>query len=629
MQLQKFSSQHKIAVPTVAQLPQLKTPANTKFFTSPTFFLMLLCGAGLAWIAWNDGNSNSKLANSFWGGKAEIAGARKKAQSQINSPTRNKVCLYINQDPTVEKRWQQEWSRRQWKNPIRITSKDRKVKTFHVADVQRGTSVIGAAGTGKTFSVIDPMIRSSLDQGFPTLIYDFKYPAQTKRAAAYAAARGYKIRVFAPGFPESYTVNPLDFLKNAEDAIAAGQMAETINKNMNAGGGNKGGDKFFEVAGDSVVTGIFMLTKHIPKLLVELSAEEFAEADGVTPNKDALSYCDLMTSQAILALPNIAERIYQAQVKGKIGEWGMIPFSQMVGAKDSEKTVSSIVATAMATFQRFLKKDFISAFCGDTNLPLDIDGRELVIFGLDRNNRNIVGPLLATILHMVVSRNVSRTIPRKDPLVVFLDELPTIYLPQLTNWLNENREDGFCGILGFQNFAQLIDTYGKEISQAILGGTATKFIFNPQETESAERFAKILGEMEISYKTKSKSHSKGGGSNSTNNNKQKRHLFEPAEFLRLGTGKCVILNPNYTRGDEAYVPMIRKMQIRSSEIASQDWSEESWDSMKDYLVSQNKNSLMHDPNLDAILRHKLQERQSLAMQLFPLPEEEEAQLAAA
>jgi hypothetical protein len=39
--------------------------------------------------------------------------------------------------------------------------------TLYVPDAQRGIAVLGAAGSGKTFSVIDPLIRSSLDQGFP------------------------------------------------------------------------------------------------------------------------------------------------------------------------------------------------------------------------------------------------------------------------------------------------------------------------------------------------------------------------------------------------------------------------------------------------------------------------------
>ncbi|HAA26964.1 MAG TPA: transfer complex protein TrsK, partial [Cyanobacteria bacterium UBA8553] len=122
--------------------------------------------------------------------------------------------------------------------------------------------------------------------------------------------------------------------------------------------------------------------------------------------------------------------------------------SQVFGVKDSEKTVAGIVGTAQRLFMRFMKRDFIGSFCGKTTLPLDLDGKQLLVFGLDRNNRDIVGPLLAAIIHMVVSRNVSRTVPRKDPLIVALDELPTLRLPELVRGLNEAREDGFCGILG-------------------------------------------------------------------------------------------------------------------------------------------------------------------------------------
>ena len=618
----RLLNNHTIATVAMAKIqPPTINKSYREFLLSPTTLTLAGCTILIAVLNFTSNKKNSQLAKAYWGSDKEVSKAKKKALKQIAEPRRNSACLYINLDKSIRQKRDAAWQKLGHKDPIAKNYKDKgrdsKIPTLYLPDVQRGVSVIGAAGTGKTFSVIDPAIRSSLDQGFPTIIYDFKYPAQTKRAAAYAAARGYKVRVFAPGKPESYTCNPLDFLRDEEDAIAAGQLAQTINKNMNAGGANKGGDKFFEQAGDSLVEGIFLVTKAVPKLLATKYPEEFALPDG-SPNEDALSYCDLMTSQAILSLPNIAERLFQARDKGIINDWTSIPLSQVISTKDSEKTVAGIVSTAIAVFQRFLKRDFVGAFCGETNLELDIDGKELVIFGLDRNNRDIVGPLLAAILHMTVSRNVSRTIPRKDPLVTFIDELPTLYLPALVNWLNENREDGFCGVLGYQNFAQLVDRYGKEIATAIFGGTATKFIFNPQEDESAQRFSKILGEEEISYQTKSKSTSKGVTTNSKNNNKQKRSLFAPEEFGKLGTGRCVILNPNYRRGDEAYIPLLKSIGIRSEEIAHQDWSENSWDSVQQFIVNSNKNSLMHDPNIDEVLRHRLQERASLAERLFPL-----------
>jgi type IV secretory pathway TraG/TraD family ATPase VirD4 len=116
------------------------------------------------------------------------------------------------------------------------------------------------------------------------LLYDFKFPAQTKRAVAYAMKRGYTVKIFAPGFQESETCNPLDLLRDEEDAIAAGQITQVISRNFDRGG-NSSSDKFFEEAGDSLVEGILLITKANATLTGEYK------------------YCDLMMAQAILSLP--------------------------------------------------------------------------------------------------------------------------------------------------------------------------------------------------------------------------------------------------------------------------------------------------------------------------------------
>jgi type IV secretory pathway TraG/TraD family ATPase VirD4 len=70
---------------------------------------------------------------------------------------------------------------------------------------------MGGPGSGKTFSVIDQALLSAIDQGFPVLLYDFKYPTQSKRIAGYAKSKGYKVNIFAPGYRESEICNPIDF----------------------------------------------------------------------------------------------------------------------------------------------------------------------------------------------------------------------------------------------------------------------------------------------------------------------------------------------------------------------------------------------------------------------------------
>lgn len=480
-----------------ATIQSLQIERLADLMKSQSGLILLGCFAVLAIFQVLSGrNSKGKVATSYWGGSREKSLAAHKAKKQISKPTRNSVALYVGTPRDIRITLQ-----KQWYEAGLLKTKPTFYKQFispnstlYVPDAQRGIAVIGAAGSGKTFSVIDPLIRSAFDQGFPMLLYDFKFPAQTKRAVAYAIKRGYTVKVFAPGFSESETCNPLDLLRDEEDAIAAGQLTQVISRNFDKGG-NASSDKFFEEAGDSLVEGILLVTKAIKTLTGEDK------------------YCDLMMAQAILSLPNLPVRL-EAASKNKLKVWTSRPLSQLISVKDSEKTAASIIGTAQRMFQRFLKRDFVGAFCGKTTLPLDLDGKQLIIFGLDRNNRDIVSPLLAAILHMIVTRNITRTIPRLDPLIVALDELPTFYLPALVNWLNEGREDGFVGILGYQDIAQLEKVYGKELARAILGGTATKFIFNPQDPESAKLFSDYLGEMEIKFSSKSRSSGKGGGSRS-------------------------------------------------------------------------------------------------------------------
>ncbi|WP_013325732.1 type IV secretory system conjugative DNA transfer family protein [Gloeothece verrucosa] len=579
--------------------PPIPTSSITNFLNTPSGLALLGSVAAFGLLSLlDDSNKKGKLATSYWGSGKEKRFAARRAALQIENPKRNSAALYLGMPDEVLLKLQQQWV---LDNRKQFLKRKPSPNTFYVPDIQRGISVLGGAGTGKTFSVIDPLIRSALDQGFPTIIYDFKYPAQTCRAVAYALKRGYKIRIFAPGFPESDSCNILDFLKDAEDAVAAGQLAQTITKNCDISNGHASGDKFFEDAGATLVEGIFLLAKAVAAF-------------------KGKEYADLMTASAILSLPELGKRLLYAQQQSLFPIWTMRPLAQVISVSGSPETESSIVGTAQRTFQKFLKKDFIGSFCGESTLPLDLDGKTLVIFGLDRNNRDIVGPLLAATLHMVVSQNVSRVEPRRDPLCVFLDELPTIYLPQLQNWFNEAREDGFCGVIGAQNLGQLERIYGKELARIIFGGTATKYLFNPQDVESAKYFSEFLGEVEVKFDSKSRSKNTGkhggGGSRSTSDNRQKRPLFEPAQFLKLPTGKAIVINPAYRRGGDNYVPILQKIHVARCERAEMEWSESRWPFILKYLRETRANHVT-----DEMRRSQFEERLALVDELFPLPPE--------
>ena len=512
--------------------PEAGISKALEFLSMPQAWIILGCTVMVFILAGLRKGDKYKTAMGRFGGGGEKRNADRQAKKQMMEAKHNSVALYVGSLSTFGR------------SPIMFP------------DAQRGMAVCGGPGSGKTFSIIDPAIRSAIEQGFPVILYDFKYPTQTSRVAAYAKENGYKVRVFAPGHPESDTCNPLDFLKDETDSLMARQMAEVLNKNFSTGGAGKSEDPFFTQAGDQLTEAIFLLAKSIKE------------------------YSDIMMCQALLSVDNLPGRL--SANSDKLNPWVYSSFGQLLSVADSEKTVASIIATTNSNFTRFMKKDLLGAFCGETNIPLDLEGRQLLVFGMDRERRDVVGPLLATILHMIVTRNVVRK--RKTPLVLALDELPTLYLPALVQWLNENREDGLVCLLGFQNMAQLEKTYGKELSRSILGGCATKAIFNPQEHESAQMFSDFLGEEHVSFKQKSRGYNEGRVSSNLSDQEKTRKLFEPSRFLKLPTGQCVLLNPGYRNKKEAGLPFVQKVKLNRGLLKSIKSSQQQWESVKQGLA---------------------------------------------
>ncbi len=125
---------------------------------------LILMGCFLAIAIFNflsGGNHKGKVATSYWGGKSEKNKAKRKSKKQIAKPVRNSVALYAGTPTFISSNLEKQWSdagliktKPTFTQQLhRFSSPDR---TLYVSDAQRGIAAIGAAGSGKTFSVIDP-----------------------------------------------------------------------------------------------------------------------------------------------------------------------------------------------------------------------------------------------------------------------------------------------------------------------------------------------------------------------------------------------------------------------------------------------------------------------------------------
>lgn len=454
-----------------------------------------------------------------------------------------------------------------------------------IPQAQQSLVIAGAPDSGKTYSIIDPAIRSAIAQGFPLVIYDFK-GSQLETHAAWAAAQGYQVDVFAPGQPYTGVCNLLDFLTDETDSLMAAQLAHVLQKNAQRDSGYKEND-FFSSAGTTLVEAVMLLAKLTP-------------------------YPDLLMAGKILSLSELPSRLRVAGESGWIPVWTMESLSQILSSEGAEKQIAGIVATAQRTLKSFTGKSLVNSFCGKTSVPLDITGKRVLFLQADIQKRDAVSPLLAAVLHLIISRNFARR--RKDPLIIALDELPTLYLPDLPKWINEFRSNGFVALLGYQNFAQLQHIYGRELSKVLFAACGTKVFFNPKDRETAQEFSSYLGEKEVRYHTRSRTHGRHGSS-SRSEHYQKVPLLTSDQILKLDQGECVFINPAYRGGGEASVPLRLKVKISQKEDKTQTRSEELWRTSLKMRLSQRAASQRTLIDLD----QENAVRKEMAERLFPLP----------
>ena len=368
--------------------------------------------------------------------------------------------------------------------------------------------------------------------------------------AALAARYGYQVWVFAPGEPFSGVLNPLDFMRDAYDSVMAGEIGQVINRNASKGGKS---DEFFSTAGDLLAKALLQLAK-------------------------ATNYADMAMVYALLRLPNLVERLDHVIQSSQLDEWIATSFNQFLSAKDAEKTISGILTTAAATFSNFIQADLLRSFIGESDIPTRIQGRQIIVFKLDDARRGVIGPLLAATLHLVIVSNLSQ--PRKDPLIISLDELPSLKLERLPQWINEYRSNGACFLLGIQSLNQLYEQYGEKLGNAIAYACSTHILFNPGDFRTAEEYSKRYGEKEVTIRNRSTSQSTGvhqNRSTSWNESLQKVPILTSDEILRFEQGKCVITNPAYRSRGEGSIPYLLKIPIAPSEFAHRQRTEQLWD----------------------------------------------------
>ncbi len=120
----------------------------------------------------------------------------------------------------------------------------------------------------------------------------------------------------------------------------------------------------------------------------------------------------------------------------------------------------------------------------------------------------------------VVSLIISATLkllnrPGQHHSIVLVDELPTLYIPNLDRVPATARKNKVATVLCVQDFSQLEDKYGEKKTEVIISVLANQFFGKTSNPKTGERISRIYGKYDQHFITEAESESRGRSSGGT------------------------------------------------------------------------------------------------------------------
>ncbi len=337
----------------------------------------------------------------------------------------------------------------------------------------RGLLVVGSPGSGKSYFVIQHVIRQHIAKGFTMLVYDFKYPDLS--LIAYNTLRKYrKVYHLSPSFYQinfddpaaSNRCNPLDpdMMFDITDAI---ESSRSILLGLNRDWITKQGDFFVESPINFTTAIIWFLKKYrngiyctLPHV-IELMQTDYEELFPI-----------LRTEPEIEVLINPFISAYQ---------------------NDAMDQLEGQIASAKIGMARLSSSQLYWVLSGN-DFTLDINNPQapkILCLANNPQKQQTFGPVLSLYVTRLV-KLVNQKNKLKSSLV--FDEFPTIFFNGIDSLIATARSNKVATCLGIQDFSQLKKDYGGEQASVIMniaGNIISGQVMGETSKLLAERFGKI------------------------------------------------------------------------------------------------------------------------------------------
>jgi YWFCY protein/Type IV secretory system Conjugative DNA transfer len=359
--------------------------------------------------------------------------------------------------------------------PARYNLKGRYRKSWiNIINPFRALLIMGSPGSGKSYFIIQHIIKQHIRKGFSMFVYDFKFDDLTKIAYNHFLLNKSRYKV-APQFyvinfddlNRSHRCNPLD-ASTMNDITDAAESSRTIMLGLNHEWIKKSGDFFVESPINFVTALIWFLCKYkngkycTLAHVIELAQVEYDKLFSILRAEPQI---EVLVNPFVTAYLNDAKE----QLEGQIAS-AKISLSKL----SSEKLYYILSG---------------NDFSLDINNP---DQPKIVCVGNNPQKTQTYGAVLSLYITAII-RVMSKKSCNKSSLI--FDEFPTIYFNGMDNLIATARSNKVATILAVQDASQLKLHYGKEQAEVIMnivGNIISGQVSGDTAKQLSERFGKIL-----------------------------------------------------------------------------------------------------------------------------------------
>lgn len=342
----------------------------------------------------------------------------------------------------------------------------------------RGLLIMGTPGSGKSYFIIQHIIKQHIQKGFAMFVYDFKFDDLTKITYNQFLQYRYVYKT-APSFyvinfddlSRSHRCNPLD-ISTMLDITDAAESSRTIMLGLNKEWIKKQGDFFVESPINFVTALIWFLCKYKEGKYCTLAhVIELAQI-----NYDKL-FSILRAEPQIEVLINPFVTAY---------------------LNDAMEQLEGQIASAKISLSKLSSPQLYYVLSGN-DFTLDINHPEqpkIVCMGNNPQKTQTYGAVLSLYI-TAMTRMMNKKNCLKSSLV--FDEFPTIYFNGIDNLIATARSNKIATTLAVQDASQLKLHYGKEQAEVvvnIVGNVMSGQVGGETAKQLSEKFGKILQDRE-------------------------------------------------------------------------------------------------------------------------------------